>query len=73
VEDYRRVLSGDWPVLGKMKELWTYWACLFPAPEKYLKAMRKAKSLVVYRDAAAALFRDQDLVPGGHFVPPHDR
>jgi tRNA-dihydrouridine synthase len=73
VEDYRQVLSGDRPVLGKMKELWTYWACLFPAPEKHLKAMRKARSLAAYRDAAAALFRDQDLVPGGHFIPPHHR
>ena len=61
------VLSGDWPVLGKMKELWSYWARLFPAPEKPLKAMRKAKTLTDYTFAAQSLFRDQDLLPGAHF------
>lgn len=70
LEDYRAVLSGDWPVLGKMKELWSYWSRLFPAPEKPLKAMRKAKSLTDYTYAAQALFRDQDLLPGGQFSAP---
>lgn len=70
LEDYRAVLSGDWPVLGKMKELWTYWSSLFPAPAKPLKAMRKAKNLDDYRHAAQALFRDQDLLPGAHFSSP---
>lgn len=70
LEDYRSVLSGDWPVLGKMKELWFYWSRLFPAPEKPLKAMRKARNLTDYTHAAQALFRDQDLIPGGHFSAP---
>ena len=70
LDGYQSVLSGDWPVLGKMKELWSYWARLFPAPEKPLKAMRKAKTLTDYTFAAQSLFRDQDLLPGAHFPPP---
>lgn len=70
LEGYRALYSGDRPVLGKMKELWFYWSHLFPAPEKPLKAMRKAKSLTEYTFAAQALFRDQDLLPGGRFTAP---
>lgn len=67
-EAYRSLYSGDRPVLGKMKELWFYMAPLFDSPEKPLKAIRKAKTLDVYSDASAALFRDCDLIPGGKFV-----
>lgn len=70
LEGYRALYSGDRPVLGKMKELWFYWSQLFPAPEKPLKAMRKARNLTDYTFAAQSLFRDQDLVPGGCFAAP---
>ena len=70
LEGYQAQLSGDRPVLGKMKELWFYWSHLFPAPEKPLKAMRKAKTLTDYRFAAHAMFRDQDLLPQGKFSAP---
>ncbi len=70
LEGYQAQLSGDRPVLGKMKELWFYWSHLFPAPEKPLKAMRKAKTLTDYRFAAQAMFRDQDLLPQGKFSAP---
>lgn len=67
---YRAVLYGDRPVLGKMKELWYYLACLFSQPEPYLKRMRKARDLASYQAAADALFRDSPLVPGAGFSPP---
>lgn len=70
LEGYRALYSGDRPVLGKMKELWFYWSQLFPAPEKPLKAMRKARTLVDYTFAAQALFRDQDLVADAGFAAP---
>lgn len=63
VEEYRAVLSGDHQVLGKMKELWFYMSGLFTNPEKYLKSMRKARSMDAYASAVAALFRDQELIP----------
>lgn len=58
VEAYRQVLSGDRPVLGKMKELWFYWSRHFLQPEGPLKRIRKAKTLLEYRDGVNALFRD---------------
>ena len=67
-EAYRALYSGDRPVLGKMKELWFYMGALFDGPEKPLKAIRKARTLDAYLDAANALFRDCDLIPGGKFV-----
>ena len=70
VEEYRQLLSGDRPVLGKMKELWFYWAPLFAAPEKPLKRIRKAKNLAEYRDGANALFRDHPFQPEAGWHPP---
>lgn len=68
LDAYRDLYSGHRPVLGKMKELWSYMGCLFPAPEKYLKGMRKARTISAYAGVAEALFRDQDLIPGGKFT-----
>ena len=70
VEAYRQVLSGDRPVLGKMKELWFYWTPLFAAPEKPLKRLRKAKNRAEYRDGANALFRDHPFQPEAGWHPP---
>ncbi len=67
MEAYRAVYSGDRPVLAKMKELWFYMGCLFPEPGKHLKRIRKAGTAAEYSAAAAALFRDRDLIPGGRF------
>lgn len=67
IDGYRRTLSGDWPVLGKMKELWFYMGAMFQNPEKPLKAMRKAKNLQDYTFAAEALFRDCELLPDNAF------
>lgn len=67
LDAYRGLYSGDRPVLGKMKELWFYMGCLFPEPARYLKRMRKAKSVEDYAGAVRALFRDQELIPGGGF------
>ena len=65
VAGYQEILYGDWPVLGKMKELWTYWANLFPAPQKPLKAMRKAKTLADYRAAVQRLVGEQEIASAG--------
>ena len=67
LETYRALYSGDRPVLGKMKELWFYMGCLFPEPARHIKRMRKARTVSEYAAAAGALFRDQELIPGGAF------
>ncbi len=51
----------------RMKELWFYWACLFPGAEKLLKALKKSRDLPAYRAAAAAIFESADFDPTARF------
>lgn len=50
-EGYKEIMSGDRNVLFKMKELWIYLAKNFDEPEKIIKKVRKAESLVAYEAA----------------------
>ena len=67
--DYRRVLSGDRPVLGKLKELWDYLGCHFPESDRARKALRKARTLADYERAVDALFREGPFVSKASFTP----
>lgn len=51
LEQYRQALSGDTPLLHRMKEFWVYWESLFPGKEKEIKKIRKSKRLEEYRAA----------------------
>lgn len=53
----------------RMKELWFYWACLFPGAEKQLKAMKKSRDLPAYRSAAAAIFDSAAFDSSARFRP----
>jgi hypothetical protein len=55
-------MSGEQPVLYKMKDLWTHLACSFTNSDKYLKKIRKANHLSEYRLEVAKLFREQELL-----------
>ena len=67
---YRQVLSGQKPVLHKMKELWHYMICLFADRDKHEKALRKAQSFEAFQAAAAAVFRDLALCPAEGYCSP---
>lgn len=56
-EDY---MSGDRNTLFKMKELWAYWAMMFPEGEKSLKKIRKANSLKVYHQEVERLLAGEN-------------
>lgn len=61
LDGYRQIMSGDLPVLFKMKDLWTYMIASFPKPDtaaKYLKKIRKSGCLADYRIAVEGLFRE---------------
>ena len=72
LNDYRGIMSGDLPVLFKMKDLWTYMITAFAssapaqspvAPdrrtvEKHLKKIRKADRIPEYQIAVDGLFRE---------------
>ena len=66
LEDYCACILGEVNVLHKMKELWNYWACLFPEDKKGLKEVRKAKRLSDYRGAAAAVLAAQPAENGAY-------
>lgn len=53
--EYGEVLSGERPVLFKMKELWFYMGNLFEDGKKCLKRIKKAQRLSEYKEAAAEL------------------
>lgn len=50
-QQYQSRLSGTRNLLCWMKELWSYWHCLFPQGDKAYKALRKARQLADYREA----------------------
>ncbi len=49
LEEYKKEMSGERPVLFKMKELWAYMGDMFPGSGKLLKKLRKAVSLKEYK------------------------
>lgn len=65
LEGYRQIFGNDGNALHRMKEMWIYMAHLFSNNEKYLKKIRKAKSLAEYGCAVDALFTEQELLPDG--------
>jgi tRNA-dihydrouridine synthase len=61
MEGYREVVSGDRPVLYKMKEFWWYLGNSFENYEKYGKKIKKSQHLAEYQVAVQSLFDDQEL------------
>ena len=61
LKEYEMVLSGERPVLFKMKELWFYMGSLFEGGEKCRKKIKKAQRLSEYKEAAAELFSAAEL------------
>lgn len=55
-EEYRKILSGDQPVLFKMKELWTYMIGMWPDAKKQSKAIYKSKKCTEYEAVVKELF-----------------
>ena len=49
VEGYYAYMCEDRNTLFKLKELWTWWAVMFPGKEKTLKKIKKVTSLSEYR------------------------
>jgi len=56
LEGYINVMSGERPVLFKMKERWCYMGDLFPGTEKQIKKIRKAEKLSVYEEIVKNFF-----------------
>ena len=61
--DYTEEMSGERPVLFKMKELWAYMGDMFPGSEKLLKKLRKSESLKRYRTIAEEIIESAYIKP----------
>ncbi len=57
--DYVEEMSGERPVLFKMKELWTYMGDLFEGCDKQLKSLRKANRLSEYEVYAKGILQNE--------------
>ena len=55
VEGYYAYMCEDRNTLFKMKELWTWWAVMFPGKEKILKKIKKTTTLQEYRSLVNSL------------------
>ena len=55
-DGYTHVMSGDRPVLFKMKELWGFLIHSCPEEEKLMKKIRKAQHLAEYEGVVSELF-----------------
>jgi tRNA-dihydrouridine synthase len=55
VEGYYAYMCEDRNTLFKMKELWTWWAVMFPGQEKTLKKIKKATTLQEYKQLVKML------------------
>ncbi len=62
LENYKHIMSGDLPVLFKMKDLWTHMSQSFTDSGKYLKKIRKANRIQEYETVVNALFREQEII-----------
>ena len=56
LEGYYAYMCEDRNTLFKLKELWTWWAVMFPGQEKMLKKIKKATTLVEYKQLVKQLY-----------------
>lgn len=58
---YQQWLSGDTPLLHKMKELWCFMAEGFTNSEPYLKKIKKSRNLAEFQGIVERMFAEQEL------------
>ncbi|MGI5932644.1 MAG: tRNA dihydrouridine synthase [Eubacterium sp.] len=56
MNDYAAEMSGDLQVMCKMKEIWGYLGSRFPDSGKYIRKIRKARTIAEYEGALGDLF-----------------
>ncbi|VGO13367.1 putative tRNA-dihydrouridine synthase [Pontiella desulfatans] len=60
VSQYEGVLHGDHPVLGKMKEFWTYQAMHLSNGRNMFKKLKKTQHLATYKNIVAEFLAEAD-------------
>ena len=60
---YESILHGDYPVLGKMKEFWTYQSQSLSNGKPLFKKLKKTKTLYSYRAIVEEFMAEADWAP----------
>ena len=55
LDQYQELLSGETPLLHRLKEFWQFWQINFPNEAKTIKKIHKCKKLVEYQSAISPL------------------
>jgi tRNA-dihydrouridine synthase len=63
LSNYEGFLDGDHPVLGKMKEFWTYQSTHLSNGRKMFKKLKKSQRLSTYKDIVAEFLADAQWTP----------
>lgn len=63
VAHYESVLHGEHPVLGKMKEFWTYQTMHLSNGRKMFKKLKKAQRLPTYKDIVSEFLAEAEWTP----------
>jgi tRNA-dihydrouridine synthase len=66
VSRYESILHGDHPVLGKMKEFWTYQTLHLSNGRKMFKKLKKAQRLSTYKDIVSEFLEQSEWAPTGY-------
>jgi len=60
LENYRSVIDGDIPMLGKMKEFWAYPSLHLSNGRKFLKKVKKCHRFATYLDIVDEFLADAE-------------
>ncbi|MEA2068346.1 MAG: tRNA-dihydrouridine synthase, partial [Verrucomicrobiota bacterium] len=71
VSNYEEVLYGDHPVLGKMKEFWTYQAIHLSNGRQLFKKTKKTQRLSTYKDIVGEFLADAKWSTENFSFSPH--
>jgi tRNA-dihydrouridine synthase len=63
VARYEAVLDGDHPVLGKMKEFWTYQSLYLSNGRAMFKKLKKTQRMTTYKDIVSEYLADAEWAP----------
>jgi tRNA-dihydrouridine synthase B len=63
LSSYEAILHGDHPVLGKMKEFWTYQSTHLSNGRQLFKKLKKTQHLSTYKDIVAEFLADAEWAP----------
>ena len=61
-ENYRSVIDGDLPMLGKMKEFWAYPAQNLSNGRKFFKKVKKCHRLTTYQEIVSEFLADAEWI-----------